>query len=189
MERGEGDSFSNSNFAVCQRDFRGENICDLIDSWFGLWKKGAYKELVQDFQRLAEEALWNNRGTQKPEQCHLTLSNVVLKGKYRRAVCFICDRETGRVLLLNEWASEKSGVMDKTIAEVFSGNILMRKKPWCCIGSVWGNTCFYHHGYYRGSGRVSCANTLGERRPQWNIFGSLTAVATTIWGLQKKTSY
>ena len=61
------------------------------------------------------------------------------------------------------------------------------KNPRCCVGSVWGNACFYTCGYYGGCGRVSCAKTFRDCRTQWNRFRSLTGVATKIWGPQHKS--
>ena len=37
--------------------------------------------------------LGNKRGTQTQEQHHRTFSNLVLKGKFCKAVCFICEQE------------------------------------------------------------------------------------------------
>ena len=65
------------------------NIRDRIYSRLDLWKKGAYKELVQYYNGVDGEVLGNNRLTQTQEQRHCTLSNLVFKGELSKAVHFI----------------------------------------------------------------------------------------------------
>ena len=68
------------------------NIRDHIDSCLDLWNKGAYDKLVQDSHRAAEESSGNKSRNQTQEQRHSNFSNLVLCGKFCKAVRFICDR-------------------------------------------------------------------------------------------------
>ena len=103
--------------------------------------KGAYEKLVHDSNRAEGGALGNKRGAQTQEQRNCKILNLVLKGKLREAVHFICERQTGAggrfgKLLPDERVHYKSTVMDKTVAETLAGKIHTRKTPRCCVGSV-----------------------------------------------------
>ena len=63
-------------------------------------------------------------GTKHRRNVIVILPNLVLRRKLRKAVHFICQRETGGVLLSKERATDRTGSTDKTVAEV-----LVRKHP------------------------------------------------------------
>ena len=60
-------------------------------------------------------------GNQTDEQRHRTFSNLVLKGKFCKAVRFVCDREKGGVLQPDELAEDCTGVINKTVTSVLEG--------------------------------------------------------------------
>ena len=60
--------------------------------------------------------LGKSRGTQMDEQCHRTFSNLVLKGKLRKAVQFFCDREKGGVLQPDKLAEDCMVTINETVA-------------------------------------------------------------------------
>ena len=84
--------------------------------------------MVQDCHRAAEEDLGGKRGTQTQEQRHSNFSNLVLCGNFRKAVRYICDRETGGFLLPNKQATESTGLTYKTVLEVLAGKNPPEKK-------------------------------------------------------------
>ena len=90
------------------------NICDQIYSRLDLCNKSAYDELVNDYYRATEEALGNKRVTITQEKRHCTFSNLVLRGKFRKAVHFSYKGETGGGggLLPNKWATDRTGPTD-----------------------------------------------------------------------------
>ena len=51
-----------------------------------------FDELVKDTYNYGMGYLGKARGNQTEEQRHRTFSNLVLKGKFREAIRFICDR-------------------------------------------------------------------------------------------------
>ena len=61
------------------------------------------------------------RGSQTEEQRHRTFSNLVLKGKLRKAVWFVCDRENGGVLQPYELAEDRTGTINKIVTSVLEG--------------------------------------------------------------------
>ena len=50
-----------------------------------------------------------------------TFSNLVLKGKLRKAIKFVCDREKGGFFQPDELAADGMGTIDKTFASVLEG--------------------------------------------------------------------
>ena len=79
----------------------------------------AFDELVYDSYAAATGYLGRARRNQSSDQCHSTLLNLVLRGKFHEAIRFVCKCELrGRGLLPSEMASNKTGVMDKTVATV-----------------------------------------------------------------------
>ena len=106
MERGEGGSFSDGYFTVRPPDIGCKNIFDRITSRLYLCNKGFYNELIQDFYGTAASYSGKARGNQNWEQRHHTFTNLIMRGKLREAVQFICDQETGGFLPAN-WATEK----------------------------------------------------------------------------------
>ena len=55
---------------------------------------------------------------------------LVLKAKLHEAVRFICEQETGVVVLPDELVYKKSVFMDKTVTEVLAGKHTHKKKTW-----------------------------------------------------------
>ena len=94
MECGKGDRFLDSYFQRVSEVSISRNIRDRIDSRHELWKKCAYNKLVHDSHRVTEEALGNKHRKQTQEQRHRTFSSLVLRGKLRKSICFICNRGT-----------------------------------------------------------------------------------------------
>ena len=61
----------------------------------GLWNRGAFDELINDTYNSVIGYLEKTHGNKTTEERHRTFLNLVLKGKLRKAVQFICDREQG----------------------------------------------------------------------------------------------
>ena len=53
------------------------------------------QRVVTGYLQAEEESLGNKCGTQTQEQWHRNFSNLVLTGKLREAIHFICELETG----------------------------------------------------------------------------------------------
>ena len=98
-----------------------KNIRDRINSHLDSWNKGTYKKLVQDSYSAAPYYLGKSHKTKNGEQCHLNFLSIIIRRKLCEAVRFICDRETGGVLLPSYWATEKAGITDETVVEVLAG--------------------------------------------------------------------
>ena len=60
-------------------------------------------------------------GGQTTEERRRTFSNLVLKGKLREAIPFVCDREKGGVLQQDELAEDLTGTINETVASVLEG--------------------------------------------------------------------
>ena len=120
-----------------------KNVRGQINSHLDSWIKGNHNELVQDSYSAVSAYLGKSRGTQKREQHHCTFSNLILRGELRKSVKFICEQDTGGVLLPKNWATGKTGVLDTTIAEVLAGKISAREKiPLFYVGGIDGNYLF-----------------------------------------------
>ena len=100
-------------------------------------------------------------------------SNLALKGKLREAIHFICERETREGYYLMNRRITNRPLWIKLSWKYCQWKICTRNPTRCCVGSVWGNACFYPRGYYGGCGRDSCAKKIRERRAQWNISEAL----------------
>ena len=61
------------------------------------------------------------RGNQTEEQHHRTFLDLILKGKFRKAVRFFCHREKGRVLQPEKLAENYLGMINDTVAWVLKG--------------------------------------------------------------------
>ena len=81
-----------------------------------LWNRGAFEELVKDTYNSAMGYLGKAREIQTPEELHGTFSNLVLKGKLREAVQFVCDREKGGVLQPDKLSKDCTGTIKETVA-------------------------------------------------------------------------
>ena len=107
------------------------NIRDQITSRLDFWNKVTYNKLLQDSYGAMAYYLGKARGTQIKEQNHCNFENIILNGKFHKSVRFICERETGEVLLPNDWATESTSFTDKTVAEVLAG-VNPPKRKTCC---------------------------------------------------------
>ena len=93
-------------------------ICKRILFRLYCWIHGAFDKLVKDMNNSAMGYLGKSRGNQTEEQCHRTFSNLVLKGKLREAFRFVCEREKGGVLQLDELAEDFTGTINETATSV-----------------------------------------------------------------------
>ena len=73
--------------------------------------------------------LRKSRGSQTTEERHRTFSNLVLKGKLRESVRFVCDREKGGVLQPDKLSEDYKGTINETVASVLEGGILAKQFP------------------------------------------------------------
>ena len=62
------------------------NIRDWVSSHILLWNRVVFYKLVKYYYIALEEILGNNCGTQNQEQHHRTFSNLVIRGKFHKAV-------------------------------------------------------------------------------------------------------
>ena len=60
-------------------------------------------------------------GGQTTEERRRKFSNLVLKGKLREAVQFVCDREKGGFLQQDEFSEDLTGKINNTVASVLEG--------------------------------------------------------------------
>ena len=70
-------------------------------------------------------------GTQSKEQHYCTFSNLVIKGKLRKAIRFVCKRETGRVFQPDDLASDKTGVVNETVTSILAGKHPRKNNSVC----------------------------------------------------------
>ena len=96
-------------------------ICKRILFWLNLWNCGAFDDLVKETHNSGMGYLGKYCGLQTAEERHRNFSNLVLKGKLHKVVQFVCDREKGGVLQLDELAEDCTGTINETITEVFEG--------------------------------------------------------------------
>ena len=82
-----------------------KNICAHIDAWLRLWNQSLFDELITGYYAEAKSYLTRGHGYQNTEQRHCTFSNIVLLGKLRKAIWFVCKQDMCRVLLPNERTS------------------------------------------------------------------------------------
>ena len=79
--------------------YGARNIRDLIDSLLDLKNKGDYDKLLQDSHRRRNN-LWVIIEGPKPRSHGIVIfSNLVLKGKFRKAIHFIVNRRLGRDII------------------------------------------------------------------------------------------
>ena len=73
--------------------------------------------------------LGKDRGNLAEEQRHTMFSNLVLKGKLREAVRFVCDMEKGRVLQPEKLAEDCMGTINETVTLVLEGKSEQKFPP------------------------------------------------------------
>ena len=115
MERGEGDIFQYIILQHAQGVNNSAKICNPTLFRLDYWNHGSFDKLVKDTYNSAMGYLGKARGNQTEEQCHRTLSNLVLKGKLREAVQFVCGRKDGGVLQPYELAEDRTGMINETV--------------------------------------------------------------------------
>ena len=130
VECREGDYFSDGYFAANPPIDRRKKILEQINLRLESWKKGDYNELVQNSYGSAAAYLGKARWTKNREQGHHTFSNLIMRGKLRKSVNFICDWETGDFFLPGNRVTDKSGIMDKSLQISWRENIRPREKPF-----------------------------------------------------------
>ena len=67
-------------------------------------------------------------------------SNLVLKGKWRKAVRFICDREREGGLKPDELAEDRTGMINETAASVLEEKHPSKKIPSCATLETYEET-------------------------------------------------
>ena len=67
-------------------------ICKRILLRLDCWNRGALDKSVKDMYNTDMGYLGKARGNKTDKQRHRTFSNIVLKGRLREAVQFVCDR-------------------------------------------------------------------------------------------------
>ena len=70
-------------------------------------------------------------GIKSKEKCHRVFSNLVLKGKLREAIRFICAREIVFFFQPNELEEDLTGIMNETVTLVLVGKHPHKKFPSC----------------------------------------------------------
>ena len=68
-------------------------------------------------------------GNKTREERHLTFSNLVLKGKLRESVRFVCDIEKGGFLQPDELDTDWTGTINETVTSVLEGKIRSKQFP------------------------------------------------------------
>ena len=129
-----------------------KNIHARINNWLDLWNSKAFNKIVNNSYAAAAGYTGRHHSNQDAEKRHHMLSNLVLHGKLRKAIIFVCERETGGVLLPGELSTNKMEVTEET-----AKTVLMRKHPPEKFPTVLRWRCtmrnlFYTRRYYRGCG-------------------------------------
>ena len=96
-----------------------------------LWNRGAFDELVKDTYNSAMGYLVKSCGTQTMEERHQMFLNLVLKGKLRKAVRFVYEREKGGFFQPDELAEDRTGTINDTVASVLEGKHPSEKISSC----------------------------------------------------------
>ena len=80
-----------------------------------LWNCGVFDKLVKDTYNSAMWYLGQDCETKTMEERHQTILNLVLKGKLREAVQFVCERDKEGILQPDELAEDCTGTINNTI--------------------------------------------------------------------------
>ena len=104
------------------------------------WNRGAFEELVKDAYNSDIGYLGKSRGNQTREQRHRNFSNLILKGKLREAVGFICDREKGVVFQPEKLAEDCTGAINDTVTSVLERKHPSKKIPSCATLETYEKT-------------------------------------------------
>ena len=171
--------------------YRAISIRDRIDSRLELCNKGAYDELGHNSHSRRKNIEGISAGP-KPRSNGIVILKPCLKREISQSCPFyLWTRERkvgvgggGCYLMTNRMKNQSLWI--KLPWKYCQEKIRTTKTPMCCVGSVWGNSCFYPRGYYGRCGQVSFAKTFRELRAQCNGSRSLTGMATKIWGPQQE---
>ena len=72
-------------------------------------------------------------GNQTEDQGHRTVLNLILKGKLRKAVQFVCDREKRAVFQPDKLAEDHTGTINETTTSGLEGKYPHEKIPYCAM--------------------------------------------------------
>ena len=127
MERGEGDRFQSVILQRAQGINNSTQIFKGILFRLDFWNRELLKNTYNSAMRYLRKACAN----QTEEQHHRTFSKLVLKGKSRKSVQFVCDGEKRRVLQPYELAEDRTGMINETVILVFEGKHASKTNPSC----------------------------------------------------------
>ena len=80
------------------------------------------------------------RVSQTSEERHRKFSNLVLKGKLREAIRFVCDQEKGGFLQPDDLAEDRTGTINKTVAYVLEVRHPSETIPSCATLETYEET-------------------------------------------------
>ena len=89
-----------------------------IDAWLDSWNRGTFDEFLYDSYTVAMGYLGRDIGNQSSEHLQHKLLNLILCGKFCEEIRLFCEWESGRVLLPNEIASNKTVITEAPVATV-----------------------------------------------------------------------
>ena len=95
------------------------------------WNRGEFDKLSENTFNKATGFPGKDCNIQNEDQRHRKFSNLVLKGKLREAVIFVCAWETGRGLQPNKLVEDQTGFMNKTVTLVLEVKHPHKKIPSC----------------------------------------------------------
>ena len=78
--------------------------------------------------------------TQNMKERHQNVSNLVLKGKLRKAVRFVCEREKEGVLKPDKFADDCMGTINETVASILEGKHPSKIIPSCATLEMYEET-------------------------------------------------
>ena len=118
------------------------------------WNCGAFDKIVKDVYNLAVGYLIKPRGVQAEEQRHQTFSNIVLKGKLRKAVQFFCDREKEGFFQPDELDEDCTSTINDTVTSVLEEKHQRENSFLYHVRNVQGNVYFYPCQHHGGSSQI-----------------------------------
>ena len=107
---------------ILQRDImvkKGIDIKRLIDKRMDMWEKGLFRELLEEAKRCDSQFV-ERKVKMDNEHAFRVFNRLMLQGKVREATRFMTNRvEGGCVLNPNQQAEDKTGLLNKSVFEVF----------------------------------------------------------------------
>ena len=147
------------------------------------WNCGAFDNRNKDTYNYYMGYLGKARGNQTEDQLYRKFPNLVLKGKFREAVQFVCDRQKVGVLKPDELAEDCTGTINENITSVLEVKNPSETIPSCATLEIYEETLTFipvqNHG---GSRRISSKNTFWEFWPRRHGIRSTTGMSSEIWG-------